>query len=131
MTQAEREAYMWRSNADVYIGYEPPAAAGATSLTNDANMRSPYVSQILMRRTLTGVEDRIFVQEPGLLYARMTELRDHWQWIGEVDWAGWQIWHLKAFIYVKKESPHLETLSAALKKTVARTPQQIDLEDID
>lgn len=127
LTLAEREAYLWSRNADVYIGYEPPASVGALGPNDDPRMVSPYVDGVLMKMPLVGVTNRMYVQEPGLLHGRMRELRDNWIWVGEMDWPGQQVWQLKAFLYVRKASPHVDILLPALQGITDIPPGQVDL----
>ncbi len=125
---AEREAYMWASSPQVYIGYEPPASAGCNAPDVDAIMHSPYVSRILLTRPLMTIEDRIFPQDAALLHQRMRELRDHWDWIGEIDWPGWSLWHLKSFAYVRKDAS--PSLHAAMSTLIARRPSEVVLDNV-
>lgn len=127
---AEREAYLWNTAPDVFIGYEPPAQTDATAPENDAAFKTPYVSQILMRRPLTLVESRIFVQDADLLESRMRELRDNWILVGEMDFPGWKAWKLKSFVYVRRDSKFAAELISKLKLIVKLQPEQIKLEDI-
>ena len=112
------------------MGYEPPAAPGALGPSDDDRMKSAYVSQILMRKPLITIESRIFVQEPELLHARMRELRDRWYWIGEVEWPGWRLWHLKSFIYVRRDSKNAARLIEHLGGVVKLEPDKVRLDDI-
>jgi hypothetical protein len=123
-----RERYIWSRGADVYIGYEPPASTGVDTPAADPRMRVPYVSDILLRRRLHTIEDRIFVQDPVLLHDRMRELRDNWEWIGEIDWPGWRLWNLKSFLYVRKNAD--ERLRTQLRALVIRTPAEVMFEDV-
>jgi len=127
LSPSEREQYLWSRRTDVYLGYEPPALAGAQGPTDDPRMGTPYVARCLLGRKLTGVSDRIFLQDPELLYFRMKELRDRWYWVGEVPWAGWQMWRLKSFVYVRKDSPSFDVLVSSLKRIVAIEPDRVDL----
>ncbi len=130
---AEREAYLWSSSsaADVYIGSEPPASAGAESPNADAAMHSQYVADILLKRKLTLIESRIFLQNPESLHARMRELRDRWILVGELDFPGWQAWRLKSFAYVRRASPNREIITASLQKIIKTAPEQINLDDLN
>ena len=125
---AEREAYMWASAPQVYIGYEPPASAGCNAPELDAIMRTPYVARILLKRPLVTIEDRIFLQDADLLHQRMRELRDHWDWVGEIEWPGWGLWHLKSFAYVRKDAS--PSLHAAMNTLVARHPTEVVLDNV-
>ena len=126
--QAERERYIWSSNPDVYIGYDPPAGSGANDAASDPMMRTPYVREILMKRRLRTIEDRIFVQDEALLHARMRELRDNWTWLGEIDWPGWHHWRLKCFVYVRNGAD--PALTTALRGIVQREPQRVVFDHI-
>jgi hypothetical protein len=125
---ADREAYMWTSAPQVYIGYEPPATVGCNAPDVDAIMRTPYVARILLRRPLATIEDRIFLQDAALLHQRMRELRDHWDWIGEIEWPGWPLWHLKSFAYVRKDAS--PSLHQAVSTLVSHHPAEIVLDNI-
>jgi len=129
-TQSEREAYLWSRSADVYIGQEPPATAGASDPASDPKMRSRYVSEILLKRPLRLIESRIFLQEPDLLHERMRQLRDDWEFIGELDWPGWEAWNLKSFVYVRRGSPHASTIISKMRPLVRYSPEQVDLDHL-
>jgi arabinofuranosyltransferase len=131
VTDAEREAYIWSREPDVYVGYEPPANVGAQRPEDDTRMKTPYVSQILLQKKLTLVESRVFVQDPQMLHSRMRELRDNWHLIGEIKWAGWDAWRLKSFVYVRRSSLFAPQLISALENIVQFEPNQINLDDID
>ena len=73
------------------------------------------------------MEDRFLLREPELLYARMAELRDRWDLVGEINWLGWRIWQLRSFVYVRKQSPFRSTLVSALDGIVDVGPAEIDL----
>jgi arabinofuranosyltransferase len=131
VSDAEREAYIWSREPDVYVGYEPPANVGAQRPEDDARMKTLYVSQILLQRKLTLVESRVFVQDPQMLHSRMRELRDRWHLVGEIKWAGWDAWKLKSFVYVRRSSPHAPLLISKLESIVQFEPNRINLDDID
>ena len=122
----EREQYVWSRPADVYMGFEPPASEGSQTPTDDIEMSTPYVRS-LMQRELKLVESRIFLQNPSLLHARMRELRDNWKLLGETDWPGWKAWHLKLFIYVRRDSPNAQVLNQDLGSLIDKPVEQIDL----
>ncbi len=130
-TNEEREDYLWSRPADVYFGNEPPASMGAEDASQDPIMNSRYVSEELIKRRLTLVESRIFVQDPKLLHARMRHLRDDWELVGEMDWPGWKAWKLKSFVYVRRGSPYLRILLPKFQRLIRYTPDQIDLNDLD
>lgn len=130
VTPAEREAYIWSRSLDVYIGYEPPAQIGAQKAEDDAQMQTQYVSEILLKKKLTLVESRVFVQDAQLLHARMRELRDHWIFVGEIKWAGWNDWKLKSFVYVRRDSPNAEPLISKLEDIIELEPSQINLNNV-
>lgn len=114
-TMAEREARLWSLPADVYLGYEPPAAAGSRRAGDDPVMQSPYVTHVLLSPDrFVGIGDRVHLQDTALLYGRLCALRDGWDWLGELHWAGDDAWGLKAFLYVRKGSPHTAILKQAL-----------------
>jgi len=92
-------------------------------------MESYYVKTVLLRHKLRLIEDRIFVQEPSLLHARMRRLRDDWVLVGEIDWPGVRLWKLKSFVYIHKESQYRELLHQELVKLITRLPGEISLED--
>lgn len=129
-TAAEREAYLWSRPSDIYIGSEPPATDGASGPASDPKMHSRYVSDVLIKRPLTLVESRIFVQDPDLLHERMRRLRDDWELIGELDWPGWKAWNLKSFVYVRRNSPYEGLIISRIKPLVRFAPEQVDLDDL-
>jgi hypothetical protein len=128
--RAEREAYIWSRPIDVYFGNEPPAEPGAESPEVDSQMKSQYVSEILLKRQLALVESRIFLQDPQLLHARMRELRDNWYLLGETSSPAWKAWKLKSFVYVRRNSLNAELLISKLGSLIDRQPAQINLNDI-
>ncbi len=128
LTPAEREAYLWNRKLDVYIGYEPPASPGISRREDDPRMQSAYVISLMDPSRFTLVGDRVFLKDPILLHQRMAELRDHWAWVGEIEWPGRPAWGLKSFVYVRKDSPYREKLISALKQLVATEPAHITLE---
>lgn len=123
----ERDAYIWDQDADVYIGPEPPAGPGSSGPQDDRAMRSPYVREHLVKRKPSAIEARFRASEPVRLYARMVELRDRWDLVGEIGWPGWRYWKLRSFVYVRKQSPFRETLVSALAGIVDVEPAEIDL----
>lgn len=131
LTPEQREEYIWKSPADVYIGYEPPASEGTKSPGEDPRMGSSYVVQSLMGRKLQLIESRIFVQDPDLLHARMRELRNNWELVGEINWPGWKSWRLKSFVYIRRTSPSRAGLRDKLSKIVDWPPGQIDFDSVD
>jgi hypothetical protein len=130
MTPFEREQYIWSRPLDVYVGYEPPAQIGAETPEEDPQMKTQYVSEILLHHQLKLIESRIFVQDPQLLHSRMRELRDNWYLVGEMDWDGWDAWKIKSFIYVKRNSPFATQLISSLNTIIKNKPEQINLNDI-
>jgi arabinofuranosyltransferase len=129
-TPSERETYIWSRPIDVYVGFEPPAQAGAQSPENDSQMKTEYVSEILLKRKLTLVESRVFIQDPQMLHQRMRELRDNWYLLGETQSPMWKAWKLKSFIYVRRNSPNAQLLISKLKSIIELEPSQINLNDI-
>ncbi|MCE7963623.1 MAG: hypothetical protein DYH05_14195 [Acidobacteria bacterium ACB1] len=73
---------------------------------------------------------RIFLQEPDLLHERMRQLRDDWEFIGELDWPGWEAWNLKSFVYVRRGSPHASTIISKMRPLVRYSPEQVDLDHL-
>jgi hypothetical protein len=128
MTPEQRERYLWSQGADVYIGYEPPASSQAERAASDPRMRSPYVASVLLKVKTGTIEDRIFVRDPDLLHFRMRELRDRWTWVGQIDWPGWQLWRLKSFVYVRKDSAYAGILESSLRRIVALAPDGVSLD---
>lgn len=121
-----REQYLWDSRADVYLGYEPPASAGAMAPDSDPLMQGPYVTTVLMNpRMVEGVGNRIFVVDPDLLHARMRTLRDRWVWIGELDWPGHDVWGLRSFVYVRRGAD--PRLTEGLGRLVDQAAGQVDV----
>lgn len=131
MTPVEREEYIWSRPLDVYVGYEPPAQIGAEKPEDDPQMKTQYVTEILLKKELKLIESRVFVQDPQLLHSRMRELRDNWYLVGEMNWDGWEAWKIKSFIYVKRNSPSAPKLVSSLEKIVKNKPEQINLNDIN
>jgi arabinofuranosyltransferase len=127
----EREEYIWSRPLDVYVGFEPPAQIGAETPEDDLQMKTQYVSEILLQKKLTLVESRIFIQDAKLLHSRMRELRDNWDLVGEMEWAGWTAWKIKSFVYVKRNSPYAPQLISELSRIVKVAPAQINLNNID
>lgn len=125
-TAEQREDYLWSRRADVYVGFEPPLESGGQEKGMEGNQET-YVSRVLLHRKLVTIEDRIFVQQPELLSRRMKELRDHWYWLGELDWPGWRMWEIKSFVYVRKDSPYAEILRAKLQRIITIPPERVDL----
>ncbi len=128
-SMAERDAYLWSRQADVYVGFEPPASASSRSVETDSNLRSSYVTEFLVGRAEDPIGDRFLLKDPALLYRRMVELRDRWVWVGETGWPGWKAFELRSFVYVRKASPHRATLVSALDRLVDAPPGAIDLND--
>jgi hypothetical protein len=127
----EREKYIWSRPLDVYLGADPPATAGSTSFEDDPRMKTRYISEILLQRNLTLVESRIYPKDPEILHSRMRELRDNWQFIGEVEWPGLKAYKLKSFLYVRKDSANASLLISKLEPLVTFQPEQVDLENLD
>lgn len=125
-TESEREQYIWGRHADVYVGFEPPALLSADDARGDPQMRTYYVSTILMKRSLKLIESRIILQDPTLLAARMRRLRDDWSLIGELDYPDSN--GLRSFLYVRRDSPFADRLTSSLRSIVKNTPDQIDLD---
>jgi hypothetical protein len=89
-------------------------------------MASPYVADVLLRREMSPIDERIHVQDPVLLHARMRELRDHWTWVGEIDWPGRRVWRLRSFVYVRKGAD--SRLRRSLEAIVDRSPEAVSLD---
>lgn len=130
MTASAREEYIWSRPLDVYVGYEPPATDGALRSGDDPIMNSQYVSKILLKRKLTLVEDRIFLQDPEALHQRMRELRDNWMLVGEIEWPGWEAWQLKSFVYVRQNSSYVPILVPKLKEIVMLGASELNFNDV-
>ncbi|MEA2626356.1 MAG: hypothetical protein QOD06_2401, partial [Candidatus Binatota bacterium] len=120
-----RERYVWTRRADVYIGHEPPATSGTSRSEDDPNFQSPYIKW-MMTRPLSFVEDRMYLQDPGLLYARMRELRDHWVLVGQREWP-LDRFGIKVFLYVRRDSANADILMRELRSISTRLPDQIQL----
>ena len=129
-TMSEREAYIWSRPIDVYLGSDPPATADATSYDDDPRMKSRYVSESLLGRSLTLVESRIYLKDPEALHSRMRELRDNWQFMGEMDWPGRKAWKLKSFLYVRKDSPNASLLISKLEPLISIPADRVELDDM-
>lgn len=126
----QREQYIWSRNLDVYIGFEPPASPGAARAEDDPRMKTGYLNHLMQFYRTGGVviiENRTFFTRPELWHTRMRELRDNWVWLGEINWPGWRISGLKSFAYVRRNSPHFDTLTPALKRLVVVKPERVDL----
>jgi len=128
LTLAAREAYLWGSNADVYIGFEPQASAGTLTMESDPIAQSEYVKGLTDPAHFRLVGERMFVKDPALLYQRMKELRDNWYLVGEIEWPGWSAWRLKTFAYVRSDSPYSDELVRELEKIVVYSPSEITIE---
>jgi hypothetical protein len=130
LTPEQREDYIWSRKPDVYVGFEPPASAGAHGPEDDPRMQSPYMVNLMRFHSGGGavvIENRTFLTDPKVWYKRMCELRDNWLWLGEIEWPGWQASRLKSFVYVRKDTPYLDRLVPALQKIVVREPAQVEL----
>lgn len=125
-TFLERERYLWSRDADVFIGFQPPATDGATSPNHDPIMNTPYVAQSIVGRPVSGISRRVFVQDPEILHSRMRELRDRWYLLGEIESPLWSYMRLKTFAYVRKNSPHFGVLVERFRTIVVRAPDEID-----
>ena len=126
--QIGSEAYLWSQGADVFVGFQPPATAGAERPEDDPVMDTAYISEALVERRFGFVTDLNFPYEVDVLHSRMRELRDNWVWLGYTDWDnGWQGFRVRRFIYVRKDSPHRDVLIANLNPIIAATPAEIDL----
>lgn len=127
----EREDYVFGLEPDVYIGWEPPATAGVSEARLDPAATSAYVRRDLLRARDRGGElvSRVFALEPEGLYRRMTELRDHWHWLGQIEpRAYWEpFWGVKLFAYVRRDSPHFEVLVEALQQVIELPPERVNL----
>jgi arabinofuranosyltransferase len=128
LTLQQRERYIWGQRPDVYLGMEPPAILDTISAEDDPRMRTRYVARALLQHRLEKIETRIFLLDPELLHERMSELAKRWIWVGEIEWPGYQLWGVRSFVYVRRDSAVRQPLLSALRKIVIRTPDQIDLD---
>jgi hypothetical protein len=122
-----REAYIWGNNPDVYIGKELPATQGAVSCADDPLILSEYVQTFLLRPITSGPYFRIIrelseVERCELLHMRMRELRDRWQFVGEVPHPVPTMPLHTTFAYVRTGSPHRVELVEALEPLIGRKP---------
>ncbi len=122
VTGEERERYLWSRRADVYVGHEVPAFPGAQGPENDPRMRTRYVAGMAEDDDPRSIHNRVFARGPRALHYRMRELRDGYYCVGEIEWPGWELWRLKSFAYVRKDSPYFDRLVRALREIVAREP---------
>lgn len=135
ITLEQYEDYLWSQGADVYIGWEPPAQEGATSPDSDDVMHTPYVDQVLLdQRSYPLQMNHPRYGSPSrdrrrlLLHRRMKELRDRWIWLGEIKSEGlWRYLHIRAFVYVRKDSPRAEAIAASLNRIVDVRPSEVHL----
>jgi hypothetical protein len=130
MTMDERERYMWTQRLDVYIGFEPPASPGVERASDDPRLQGRYGSALL-RPWFGEVMKRILLDDADLLHRRMRELRDRWIWIGDLGLPGAERHGLKAFAYVRQDSPYVEVLRTELEEIVVRSADRIDLAALD
>jgi hypothetical protein len=132
------EQYLWSRDADVYIGWEPPASVGAASAADEPRMRTWYVAEHLLspeRYPLQWNHPRFAPmtteRRRDLLHSRMRELRDHWVWIGQIDSAVLRdALRLKSMVYVRADSPHVDALVAALQGIVSIPPDGVRLDQL-
>jgi hypothetical protein len=86
------------------------------------------VSDVLLTLRLGAIGDRILLADRDALHQRMRELRDRWIWLGELEWPGWELWRLKSFVYVRRDSPHLPRLLPPLRRIVVRAEHEVRLD---
>jgi hypothetical protein len=125
-TSEQREQYLWSRDADVYVGFQPPALAGAQRPEDDPRMGTLYVTHLMGRER--NVPNQNYLKEPEILHRRMRELRDNWHWLGETESPNWQWLGLKSFVYVRRTSPHFEQLASSLRPIISVEPDEIDLD---
>lgn len=125
-TSEQREEYLWSRQADVYVGFEPPAQADIQRPEDDPRMDTLYVTRLMGRER--NVPNQNYLKEPEILHFRMRELRDNWHLLGETESPNWKWLGLKSFVYVRKDSPHFERLASSLRPIVSVEPDEIDLD---
>ena len=126
----ERETYIWGREPDVYIGPEPPASPGATGCVDDPSIETRFVQRVLLAPDRYG-EGKAYFRTYGhlgsrercdLVHFRMRELRDRWDYKGEVPFPVPAPPEYTTFIYVRRSSPYGAELSRALEGFFARGP---------
>lgn len=126
-TQLEKEAYLWSQEADVFIGFQPPAGEGASNPSEDTAMATDYVSKSILNRELEGISVRVFLKDPEPLHVRMRELRDNWTMVGELDVPGRREMRLRTYAYVRNDSPYFDKIYPELRKIVFIEAEDVDL----
>ena len=132
MEAEERERYIWEKRADVYIGPEPPASAEATDCASDPLMKSPFMEEVLdIYRTsppyLNSYGKLTKERRCNVIHLRMKELRDNWEFLGEIPFPAPITDLYTTFAYVRKDSPHRRQLIKALDPLITRKPNEIDI----
>lgn len=119
----EREAYIFGRDPDVYIGPETPATAGATGPLDDPAMQTGYVRKVLLapdrytilKGYLKAYGGLSMAERAEVLHHRMRELRDRWDYLGEIPYpVPWPPGHT-TFAYVRRASPHRDELVRGLE----------------
>ena len=123
ITVVEREAYIWGRDPDVYIGPEIPATAGAAGYASDPLMESGLVREVLLapnrflilKGYLKAYGGLSPVERREVLHMRMRELRDRWDYLGEIPYPVQSATDNSTFVYVRRGSPHHDELVRALE----------------
>jgi hypothetical protein len=134
ITVEQFENYLWSSHADVYIGWEPPAGYDAAS--NHLVSKTHYVAEVLLSDAAYALQWNHpryggITQDlrRALLERRMSELRDRWVWLGEIDCPElYRYLSVRSFAYVRRDSKHRAELAAALNRLIGRTPDRVELD---
>jgi hypothetical protein len=121
ITPVQREEYIWGRRPDVYIGPELPATAGAASCGGDPLIGIAYVQDVLLdpdRYRVSGYTKSYGhltkADRCDLLHSRMRQLRDHYEYLGELPFPEHTSKGYTTFAYVRADSPHRRELEQAL-----------------
>jgi hypothetical protein len=135
ITPMEREAYIWGSNPDVYLGPVPPAGKGFDEGTNDPVVQSAYAQNVLLNQVMFKSYSRFISDLPHsarleVLHVRMRELRDNWIAVGEIPYPFPPVPEYTHFLYVRKDSPFADNLVGALSQVVTRKLEEVDFNKV-
>jgi hypothetical protein len=130
ITLEERERDIWTRRLDVYIGFEPPAHPGAERADDDPRLQGRY-GAALLRPWFGTVMERILLNDADMLHRRMRGLRDRWIWVGDLGLPRAGGHGLKAFAYVRRDSPYARLLLRELEKIVVRRARDVDLDALN
>jgi hypothetical protein len=125
----ERETYLWSKKADVYVGPEPQASPGAADCGTDPIMKSAYGTEVLLSEArLKKAYFRIYghlsdEEICASVHHRMRILRDDYTLVGEIPFPAPSPPSFTTFAYVRRDSPHHQTLVDALRPLTAGSPR--------